>query len=440
MNAALPTPPAPSVGVAMAARPDQPAAGRDGARSAVTFLDQIVQALGTAGGASPAVPSQAAPPPVPAPAAQDGQGAAPSPQNVLPQAALAPAQGAALPDSPASLQAGMPGAEVKAKDDARPAAPSSDRRPAAARPGAAVESTRHAVAQPDQPPILPTPAAPLPSPIPAVPGQAAPEQGSRTGNGAAADDSARTAQSGIEHLPGRHEPVLAAGAEVTQQAAAPDTAPLKTFAPSLAVAAPADPGKAGLASATGIDALAPPSAAPPGNGAVPARAEPAPPVAPATSAQPSPPAPVAQMAPALVHITAATGGAQQVTVRLDPVELGELRVHIERSREGPVQVTVEATRPETLQLLRQDEPALHRALDQAGLQPEGRVVVLQQTSPDSGGQREGAASSSLGNGQGGSQGGGRGGNQGWTGDGNGAPNDGAPRRNAWLRAGLDITA
>lgn len=181
------------------------------------------------------------------------------------------------------------------------------------------------------------------------------------------------------------------------------------------------------------------SAAAPG-GTAPARADPTPPAPPASPAHPSPPGPAAQLAPALVHVAAAADGTQRVTVRLDPAELGTLHVRIERPHEGPVQVTVEAARPETLQLLRQDQPALHRALDQAGLPAEGRVVVLQQASSE--GASPQGVSSETGGASSGGQGSGRGG-QDWDRSGSGAdgaPQDQARRRDAWLRAGIDITA
>ena len=199
----------------------------------------------------------------------------------------------------------------------------------------------------------------------------------------------------------------------------------------------------GITTAPTLAAPALPSIAAPGIAAAAPHADPPPPPVPADPAHASSPGPVTQLTPALVHIAVAANGAQHVTVRLDPIELGELRVRIERPRDGPVQVTVEATRPETLQLLRQDQPALHRALDQAGLPSEGRVVVLQQANPDSGGQRQGTPSEMGGASSGGGQGGGRGGNQGWSQSGNDRESetqDHSRRRDAWLRAGIDITA
>ena len=95
-----------------------------------------------------------------------------------------------------------------------------------------------------------------------------------------------------------------------------------------------------------------------------------------------------------------------------------------------------------MQLLRQDQPALHRALDQAGLPADGRIVVVQQASTDAGGQRQpspgsGGAATDGGTGDGAGRGG-----QGWSGSGGngGATQDQARRQDAWLRAGVDITA
>ncbi len=72
------------------------------------------------------------------------------------------------------------------------------------------------------------------------------------------------------------------------------------------------------------------------------------------------------------------GGAagHSVIVRLDPPELGRVEVRLAASGGGTnVQVNVE--RPATLDLLRHDAAALHRALDQAGVAPEGRSVSVQ---------------------------------------------------------------
>jgi flagellar hook-length control protein FliK len=81
-----------------------------------------------------------------------------------------------------------------------------------------------------------------------------------------------------------------------------------------------------------------------------------------------------QLAPALLSLTQGHGGASQMTLRLNPAELGMVQVQIDRTAAGPASVAITAERPETLQMLRQDQPALQRTLDQAGVPAEGRTV------------------------------------------------------------------
>lgn len=83
-----------------------------------------------------------------------------------------------------------------------------------------------------------------------------------------------------------------------------------------------------------------------------------------------------QIAPAIIRLDADATGNQRLTIRLDPVELGQLEIRIERSADA-TRVNVLVERPETLALLRRDQPALERALDQAGMSSEQRDIVLQ---------------------------------------------------------------
>jgi hypothetical protein len=94
----------------------------------------------------------------------------------------------------------------------------------------------------------------------------------------------------------------------------------------------------------------------------------------ATSAQPASPA--AQIAPALVRIAHASDGTQHLTVRLQPPELGQVQVRIDRPQEAPARVEITVEKQETLTLLLRDQPQLQRALDQAGVPPEGRSVTF----------------------------------------------------------------
>jgi flagellar hook-length control protein FliK len=90
----------------------------------------------------------------------------------------------------------------------------------------------------------------------------------------------------------------------------------------------------------------------------------------------------AQIAPAIVSLATTTSGTQQLTVRLDPEELGRVEIRIEQPQEGAAHVTVIVDRPETLNLLLRDEPQLQHALNQAGIPVEGRAVTFHVASAD----------------------------------------------------------
>ena len=182
----------------------------------------------------------------------------------------------------------------------------------------------------------------------------------------------------------------------------------------------------------------------PASGAAPTQA-----VAPATakaSAPAAPASPTGQLAPALVSIAHASNGAQRLTVRLEPAELGHVEIRVDRAAGAPVRVEITVQRPETLTLLLRDQPQLQRTLDQAGLPPDGRSLTFHVAAPEPAGSAQGSgAAGSIGGGAGG------GANPGFTGQQTGqsrwgvAPDDepsdgGQPPLTRWLRAGLDITA
>jgi flagellar hook-length control protein FliK len=113
----------------------------------------------------------------------------------------------------------------------------------------------------------------------------------------------------------------------------------------------------------------------------------------------NPATPTAQISPTLVTLAKTAEGAQQMTVRLHPAELGMVQVRIERAVSGLVQIDVTADKPETLLALQRDQPALHRTLDQAGVPSAGRTIsfhAVPPTSPSSGG---GSTASGQGGGQ-----------------------------------------
>ena len=170
--------------------------------------------------------------------------------------------------------------------------------------------------------------------------------------------------------------------------------------------------------------------------AVPAAAAPAAaPAAPAVIAGAAS-APAAQVAPALIQVAHAAGG-HQITVRLDPVELGRVDVRIERATDGTASVQVLAERPETLKLLQADQAQLHRTLDSAGVPAEGRSLTLSLALPDPGaGSNPQAGGFGLGGG-GGQPGGTR---QDRAGPGTAAPLNATATAPVWQRAGIDITA
>jgi len=97
---------------------------------------------------------------------------------------------------------------------------------------------------------------------------------------------------------------------------------------------------------------------------------------PASSPRATDTAPVTQVAPVLVSLLHAPDGTQRLTLRLDPPELGHVQIRIERPSEGPARVEIIVERQETLNLLVRDQVQLQRALDQAGVPPDGRSVII----------------------------------------------------------------
>ena len=107
---------------------------------------------------------------------------------------------------------------------------------------------------------------------------------------------------------------------------------------------------------------------------------PASPAAPATPPVPTTtphPTPVAQIAPALISLGHAPDGAQRLTMKLEPPDLGQVQVRIDRpTTDAPARVAITVEKAETLTLLLRDQPQLQRALDQAGVPSEGRSITF----------------------------------------------------------------
>jgi flagellar hook-length control protein FliK len=146
----------------------------------------------------------------------------------------------------------------------------------------------------------------------------------------------------------------------------------------------------------------------------------------------------------LVGLLKATDSTSSVTVRLQPTDLGQVRIRIGQTAEGAAHIDITAERPETLQLLQRDEPRLQQALDQAGVLSTGRTVSFQVAAPEQVGatasRPDSMATGSDGSGQGQSGGPWRQNDDTQRDSGGGSDSDQGQARARWFRVGLDITA
>jgi len=157
--------------------------------------------------------------------------------------------------------------------------------------------------------------------------------------------------------------------------------------------------------------------------------------------------PAHQVSTALLSLSRNADGAQSMTLRLAPPELGQVEIRIDRPQDAPARVDIAVERPETMTLLLRDQPELQRALDQAGVPTDGRSLTLHVSTPDALAPSAGAHGGMTANAGSGQGGGGNGSGTRTNSTGNGeasadaAEDDetpvSAPR---WFRAGLDITA
>jgi len=146
----------------------------------------------------------------------------------------------------------------------------------------------------------------------------------------------------------------------------------------------------------------------------------------------------------LVEILNTTDGVQSVTVSLQPPELGQVQIRIDRSVDGATRVDITAERPETLQLLQRDQPRLEQVLDQAGVPANGRSVSFQVATPDqvsASASRPDSLATGSGDGGRGQSGGAWRQSQDQRQDPGANPDpDRRQTQTRWFRAGLDITA
>lgn len=83
--------------------------------------------------------------------------------------------------------------------------------------------------------------------------------------------------------------------------------------------------------------------------------------------------------------TRANDGQHRFEIRLDPPELGRISVQLDVDATGKVTSHLLVDRPETLDLLRRDAPALERALQSAGLKTDGGLEFsLRDQAPNRG--------------------------------------------------------
>ena len=244
-----------------------------------------------------------------------------------------------------------------------------------------------------------------------------------------------TAIAGDKSQDAARNPKAAEAVDATQPGnSATDTGPLHG---ALAAASAHTPSETQTASAAQLLAQSTPASAATLHS--PAPTSPTPPPVPQAVVQPPP---SAQLGSAFAALTGAgtPEAPQSLVIRLDPLELGKVEVRIDRTDGGPARVELAVERTDTLMTLLQDRPQLDKALDLAGVPPEGRTLQFSLSSPGPGHESAGLAGFGPGSN------GGSGGHGAWGGrnyPGHSSPSGGEPRgktRNAWLRDGIDITA
>lgn len=92
--------------------------------------------------------------------------------------------------------------------------------------------------------------------------------------------------------------------------------------------------------------------------------------------------PATQTVSAQLSKSAQAGDTRQITLQLDPAELGRVEVRLEFGQEKSVKAHLIVERPETLQLLQRDALALERALQNAGLETDSGALNYEMASDD----------------------------------------------------------
>jgi flagellar hook-length control protein FliK len=302
--------------------------------------------------------------------------AAPASPDGTPAALSATLLDAAAPEILGGKAAAAPMREQAGAAPSKKAGPRKDKDDSAdAGLGAGGQSPQPAAALAGLAAVPPIPAVPLPAP-----------SSVGTQGGSAGDDTDTKGPSVGEVKGDARRPVA-----VSLDGAAPNAiGPVQAAKVALTRPVPDEPATKGplaasaTVSATGQNI----PMAPPAHIGVVSSGPPASPSSSPASGQPAQPpnsSPATQVAPAMVSLVSGAAGTHHLVVRLDPPDLGHVEVRMVRGPDTDAHVEVVVERPATLALLRQDAPALHQALSDAGVPVQGRSLTMQLGQP--GGQQ-----------------------------------------------------
>jgi hypothetical protein len=112
----------------------------------------------------------------------------------------------------------------------------------------------------------------------------------------------------------------------------------------------------------------------------PPAASPEPPAAGAAPQAPPIPA-AAQLGQAVAALHIKPDGSSQMTIKLDPAELGHVQVQIGRARNGDATINVAVERLDTMRALQADLIHLHLALDRAGVSDQRSLTLHLSPAP-----------------------------------------------------------
>lgn len=95
------------------------------------------------------------------------------------------------------------------------------------------------------------------------------------------------------------------------------------------------------------------------------------------SSSASQPHPATAMVAATLQKAASTGDTRNITLQLDPPELGRIEIKMSFEKDKTVKAVLTAEKQETFSMLQRDAHALERALQNAGLNPDGSSLSFE---------------------------------------------------------------